>query len=631
MNPEDFKKRILTKYPDGTASDGTKYADMDATELTRRMVEKYPDGQTSDGIPYKNFLQNKPVQETKEDLGWNPQAAFYADLDKNKKQSVQERAVQLYQELKPIMPADANDNLIQLGGKSIVNIPSGVWNLAKGIFSTVMHPIQTTKAIVNNPQLLAGPAAEQAVKGLMTTAEKGADVALGKAKPGEVLETAQQEFQKTAIAFVDDPLNSILAFSALGKGAKGVKGAIKEPIKTAKGAAGSVAETAGKVVDTAKTVGGAIISPIETAKKGVSMARDSYSSFADKSNLFWTKKGVSEKINQTLDTIDQRNIDFLGERQALFDELKSLNQIEPTYQSKVAELKQAGIDLNTYKKELNLKINSINEALRKTTQARNAISFETIKNFHGEVRGFADEQRNIMRNFPQEYLQAIDNQYDKVFKSEIFPSNKPVGLDSVVTGLDNFRKYAKESGNIDLVKRIDQTQNLTKVWQAMKEATDQGFEIGSKDFNNFVMKTLDPRTEAFDLYIQNPQMFDVMPSLGAQQTVIRNIQNSLGLEGRDYVAFKESVRDPYRQSVLDQLKEVSPELAEHLSRADELYQQFQNSGLPEKIKESKDITQFVIDNYGEIIKYAPEANTAISNMILDRILEKSKTKSKRCC
>lgn len=54
--PETLKMMLVKKYPDGTASDGTRYADMDPVELAKRVVTKYPDGVTSAGVPYKSYL-----------------------------------------------------------------------------------------------------------------------------------------------------------------------------------------------------------------------------------------------------------------------------------------------------------------------------------------------------------------------------------------------------------------------------------------------------------------------------------------------------------------------------------------------------------------------------------------------
>lgn len=56
ITPEAFKQRIIQKYPNGVASDGRRYADIDATELTQKIVTKYPNAVTNDGIPYKSFL-----------------------------------------------------------------------------------------------------------------------------------------------------------------------------------------------------------------------------------------------------------------------------------------------------------------------------------------------------------------------------------------------------------------------------------------------------------------------------------------------------------------------------------------------------------------------------------------------
>lgn len=55
-NPEEFKRRIVAKYPNGVTSDGVRYADLPAQELTTRVVNKFPNGVTNDGIPYSSFL-----------------------------------------------------------------------------------------------------------------------------------------------------------------------------------------------------------------------------------------------------------------------------------------------------------------------------------------------------------------------------------------------------------------------------------------------------------------------------------------------------------------------------------------------------------------------------------------------
>lgn len=60
-NPDAFKALIVSKYPKGVASDGTKYADMSAQDLTQKIVSKYPNGVTNDGRKYSDFLGPQPA------------------------------------------------------------------------------------------------------------------------------------------------------------------------------------------------------------------------------------------------------------------------------------------------------------------------------------------------------------------------------------------------------------------------------------------------------------------------------------------------------------------------------------------------------------------------------------------
>ena len=62
--PEEFKQKILQKYPQGISSDGQRYSQMDATELTKRIVAKYPDGVDSSGVKYSDYLPQKPMVQT---------------------------------------------------------------------------------------------------------------------------------------------------------------------------------------------------------------------------------------------------------------------------------------------------------------------------------------------------------------------------------------------------------------------------------------------------------------------------------------------------------------------------------------------------------------------------------------
>lgn len=67
LTPEAFKQKIITKYPNGVASDGTPYSKMDAADLTRRIVDKYPNGVTTEGTRYADYLpkENAAIQPNK--------------------------------------------------------------------------------------------------------------------------------------------------------------------------------------------------------------------------------------------------------------------------------------------------------------------------------------------------------------------------------------------------------------------------------------------------------------------------------------------------------------------------------------------------------------------------------------
>lgn len=87
LTPDAFKQRILSKYPNGVASDGTPYSQMDATDLTQRIVSKYPDAVTSDGYKYSQFLpaQAPTTQAPEQSLGselegrWNDATKAFGD------------------------------------------------------------------------------------------------------------------------------------------------------------------------------------------------------------------------------------------------------------------------------------------------------------------------------------------------------------------------------------------------------------------------------------------------------------------------------------------------------------------------------------------------------------------------
>lgn len=58
-NPTEFKQLLISKYPNGVAADGRRYADIPDEEITKMVVNKYPDGVTSAGIKYADYLGTK--------------------------------------------------------------------------------------------------------------------------------------------------------------------------------------------------------------------------------------------------------------------------------------------------------------------------------------------------------------------------------------------------------------------------------------------------------------------------------------------------------------------------------------------------------------------------------------------
>ena len=61
LNPDAFKSLLLAAHPDAVASDGRKYSDIPALELTQKAVANHPDGVTNAGVKYSDYLQNTPT------------------------------------------------------------------------------------------------------------------------------------------------------------------------------------------------------------------------------------------------------------------------------------------------------------------------------------------------------------------------------------------------------------------------------------------------------------------------------------------------------------------------------------------------------------------------------------------
>jgi len=53
---DDFKNKILAKYPNGVTNDGRRYADIPPAELTKMIADKFPEWVTNEWVPYKDYL-----------------------------------------------------------------------------------------------------------------------------------------------------------------------------------------------------------------------------------------------------------------------------------------------------------------------------------------------------------------------------------------------------------------------------------------------------------------------------------------------------------------------------------------------------------------------------------------------
>lgn len=199
--PQEFKDRILSKYPNGVTSEGVKYTDLDANDLARRMVSKFPDGMTSDGIRYSDFLTNKAVVQ--------PQ------LTKTQISNEQ---------FKPTFQASDNETGISATLKVLGNLPGSGIGFVKNLARS-MNPIEIMKniqEIPNEVRSLIGEAGgtKQALKYALSP-----KTALETLREG-VLPVAFQGrgVDETRLAIQNDPVGQIAPILLGGRGLAGKVG-----------------------------------------------------------------------------------------------------------------------------------------------------------------------------------------------------------------------------------------------------------------------------------------------------------------------------------------------------------------------------------------------------------------------
>lgn len=126
LTPEAFQARILQKYPDGVASDGTPYAKMSALDLTQRIVNKFPDGVTSDGHKYSDFLGNANTQADSQSAAEYKPTAF---------------GKQVLPQFAANTNASGAASLLE-PVKTVSNVPGSAFNFAKGAID-FLNPVRS--------------------------------------------------------------------------------------------------------------------------------------------------------------------------------------------------------------------------------------------------------------------------------------------------------------------------------------------------------------------------------------------------------------------------------------------------------------------------------------------------------
>lgn len=191
-NPTGLKGLIISKHPNGIASDGRRYADIPALELANKITTKFPNGVTNDGRKYSDFLGTPAAQpKTQNALG----ATF---------------------------PSTGTES--KLGGalKTIGNIPSSAYQFAK---NTLMFPVNSLQNISQIPEEFHSLIEESG--GVKKAGEEFAKEFNKQLLPsiyGALVPQATQQiiagdFQGARATIQNDPVGQILPYILTGKAA----------------------------------------------------------------------------------------------------------------------------------------------------------------------------------------------------------------------------------------------------------------------------------------------------------------------------------------------------------------------------------------------------------------------------
>lgn len=221
-NPNTFKERIIQKYPNDVASDGRRYADIPARELTQKFVDKYPDDMTSDGIPYKAFLGTSYQPENNEERNYFKEALkLYDKWATEPTKKGMDAASKFLQDVSP------NKTLSYLGTTLYAN-SKGARKMQEESDAGYSEMMDKIRAKIRDPQT----SVEQK-KHFATLANTMA--------PPNIIESALGDTSTRKVAFgaAEDILNTVLlkglsggGLSAFSRGAGG-KEIVKETTKSA--------------------------------------------------------------------------------------------------------------------------------------------------------------------------------------------------------------------------------------------------------------------------------------------------------------------------------------------------------------------------------------------------------------
>lgn len=424
-------------------------------------------------------------------------------------------ATRIAAEIGPTFASETDDLPTTSALKTVGNVPSSLMRLAKGLGFALTSPVETAKAIYQDPSMLFGTAVEKGFKQLGAEIYKGTQprtVDTNIPAQERVLKDAEKGFESmknisTAVkdAFVDDPILSLPILSLFKRG-------IAAPIT----------DTVTGIKDTAT----GIPKLPEKVSSMVSGIKNRY----DNAKTLFTQKGADVLLTE-----QTKNLDSLIESQKKFEDINSklLDTREVAIGNKTAlELRKAAeekklgefIDRDTDFAELAA------HALRKEK------SDVTPETFFTEVNKLADE------NF---------DAYKTGYKNVLDESNKIVSIQPFIKAVESLRPKASGSMNPRMFSAIDDALLQIKT----KDTTVRAIEsVGTKldDIKAFLKKE---NSSLLDEFESNPNFYTKEP---VTLKYIKDVRDGLkskigGITGFDARLVGDAINNATEQIIKDNL------------------------------------------------------------------------------